>query len=391
MNTWNIREKLIGKKELVDEIFLGAWAAYFCFKFLENTMIYYNWFVPIYHIASVALLLIMLYRFVILDKDEWPELLMMLLVLFAGTGMLVLRNTKVYLLWAAAIIAAKDVAFDKIVKIALVVGTALMVIALVGSQLGLVPDLVYNSRGGKQAHALGICYTTDCAAHVFYLLLGFFFMKRHKIRTWMYPCCLVLIGATYLATRARNNTICMAILLIASALYNPIRKWTASGKERKYIVGIALCLFFVFCVCFSLYHSFHFSEESEWLVKFNRILGGRYTMGQTAFDNYGITLWGSSIPQQGFGGVTGGVEHYFFLDISYVNILLCDGAVLFCVSVLILLKIMYKGFKTDIYIMGIIALIALQSCIEHHMIQLQYNYFLLWTFAAFQPEISQDV
>ena len=389
MKIWAIREKLISKKEFVDKLFLFSWAIYFCFVFLENTMIYYNWFVPVYRIASLVLLLIMLYRFATIGKRERAALLLMLFVLFAGAGMLVFRHTKAYLLWAAAIIAAKDVEFEKIVKVALGVGTALMLIALIGSQLGFVPDLVYNSRGGRQAHALGICYTTDCAAHVFYLMLGYLFLKRSNIKAWVYPCCLVLAFAVYLATRARNNTICMCLLLAGAALYRPLEKWIASDKRKTCLVGICLGLFFVFCICFSLYHSFCFNENNEWLVKFNAVLGGRYTMGKVAFDNYGITLWGSNVPQQGFGG-GGEADNYFFLDISYVNILLCAGAVVFCVSILLLLKILYKGFKTDLFIMGIIAVIALQSCIEHHMIQLQYNYFLLLAFAAFRRSVPRS-
>ena len=46
-----------------------------------------------------------------------------------------------------------------------------------------------------------------------------------------------------------------------------------------------------------------------------------------------------------------------------------------------MLRLLLKGFKLDLYFMGLVALIALQSGIEHHLIELSYNYFLLAAFA----------
>ena len=382
INISDIRKKMREKKQLVDRVFLIAWAIYFCFKFLEGTMISCNWLVPAYRTASLVLLLITLYRFTMLKEYEWKEFIIMTFIFFVGAGLLIYRHTKVYLLWAAAIIAAKDVRFEKITAVTLVTGCAVMLAAIVGSQIGLVDDLVFTARGYNR-HSLGICYPTDCASHVFYLLLGLCYLRRSKLKLWMYLVLAMLVFVFYVLTRARNNTICMGILLLATAVYQTIEKKPNRVIVTKNIFGGFMTAVSVFCAFFSIYNSFFFNSKNKILTRLNGILGHRYTMGQNAFNEYGIHLWGSSVRQHGFGGeTTNKLPDYFFLDISFVNILLCGGLLLFIVSMLIMTVLLYKGFKLDLYFMGMITLIFIQCSIEHHMIELHHNYFLLAALAT---------
>ena len=309
------REKLIEKKPMADNIFLAAWALYFCFKFLETTMMYPYVMIPVYRAAGFILILVMFYRFAIIEKHEWKELILMSFILFVGAGMLVFRHTKLYLLWAAAIIAAKDVRFERIVMVSLAIGVSIMLIALAASQVGLTEDLVYKKRG-HLAHAFGIVFTTDCAAHVFYLLLGFFYLKRDVLKPWTYIGFAVFTWALFTFTRARNNTICIIILLIATAVYQYIKKKKEEGRcaqRLEHAAGGILAALPVLLVAFSFYNTFCFDKGNAVMKRMDAILGHRYAMGLEALHKYGIQLWGSDVFQRGWGGAdTGSIGLFLF-------------------------------------------------------------------------------
>lgn len=388
----NLKIKLKEKSDIVNTVYTIAWAGIFGLQFLTTTMMDYSLFIMPYRLCLGIVLLIMVYRFICLQKEEWPDLLFMIFLLFVGIGMLLFRHTKQYFIWSAVIIAAKDVKFDKIVKVAVIVGSLIMLVALVGSQLGLVEDIVHNSRGGHIAHGLGVVYSTDCAAHVLFIIIGVIYLKQSNVRIYDYALLGIVTFAVFELTRARNNTICACILLTATALFNMIEGKLRNQNQRdRFHTGfaVACCLFILFAVAFSLYNTVRWNEAGEWIGKLNAALGGRYSMGYQAYCEYGVRLWGSEIPQFGGGGSSSWPEHYFFLDISYVSVLLCDGLAVFAATMMIFIRGIYRGRRENIFLIGILALISLQCMIEHHMIALPYNYFLLAAFASLKRDECQ--
>ena len=83
----------------------------------------------------------------------------------------------------------------------------------------------------------------------------------------------------------------------------------------------------------------------------------------------------------GKGGTSIDPEWYFFLDISYVSILMCKGAAVFASMLVMELRCIIKCINKNVYLLMIFAIIALECSIEHHFGELIYNYFLLAVFA----------
>lgn len=393
MDILKFRHSLADKEDIVNNIFLGVWAVIFGFQFLCTTMIDYSFFILPYRICLVIMLAILCYRFIIAEHLR-SDLAPMLLLLAAGLGMLFFRHTKQYFIWAAVIAAAKNVRFDKIVRVSVAVGIFVMIIAFAGVQAGLVEDIVHNSRGGHVSHSLGIVYSTDCAAHVFYIILGIFYLKWRGMRMGEYAAIAVIAIAVFEVTRARNNTICTFLLMAAAIIYRLAEVYAQKkGKAERFhrLFVIACCAFMIFCIGFSLYHSFFFNADNLLISSLNEKLGGRYSMGYQAYCEYGLKLWGSDIPQFGGGGSSIWPDNYFFLDISYVSILLCQGIVIFMAALLLNVRTICVGRKKNVFLIVILALIALQSMLEHHMIELSYNYFLLAAFANIQQLPSEEI
>lgn len=287
-------------------------------------------------------------------------------------------------------IAAKNVDFRKIVKLSLVVGISVMAAAFAASQLGVIEDLVY-AQGTR--HSFGICYPTDFAAHVFFLLLGYLYLRQGKMHIWEYILIVACTFVMFRYTRTRNTTICIGFVLTVSALWQfGGMLWPdGSGKEtlmRLFTVG---CVgFVVLCVAMSLILTIVYPDNALFRDFDSSLLGGRYRMGHEGFLQYGIHLAGSDIPQMGNGNTTVEPDWYFFLDISYVTVLLCRGLAVFAMMLLATGRGISKCIKNhNVYGLLLFAAMALQCSVEHHWAEAQYNYFYLMMFAAvpaFCPE-----
>ena len=126
--------------------------------------------------------------------------------------------------------------------------------------------------------------------------------------------------------------------------------------------------------------SYFYSENQTILVKLNSLLSGRLALGRLAFEKYNIELFGQFIPMTGFGKsslIQLRSPQYFFIDSSFVSILMCYG---FLVFVCIILGFTCSAFRAkqnnDYYLVLLIALIAVDCMVEHHMMEICYNPFL---------------
>jgi len=117
------------------------------------------------------------------------------------------------------------------------------------------------------------------------------------------------------------------------------------------------------------------------------LLSGRLSLGRLAFDRFEVKWFGQFVPMVGFGKntVTQVVSpDYFFLDSSFVSILMCYGMVLFFVLVTtFFVTAFYAKKRNDYYLVLIISVVAVDCMVEHHMMELWYNPFLLlWLVGA---------
>ena len=387
----DLRYRMIAKKGIVDNIFLIIWAIYYSYMFLGTTMISDKWLVLPYRLSMVIGAIIVVYRIITLEKnDVWNFILMCFMAVATG-GFLLSRHLKIYFIMAVMIVAAKDVKFDRIVKLTLIIGTLIMAVAFIGSQIGIVEDLVYFHRGANR-HSLGISYTTDCAAHVFYLAAGYFLIKKGQLKAIEYIFFICLTILLYYLTRARNNAICLVLLIFATVIYQFFIKsffTSENGTNVRYVLGGVFILFFLSCILIAIFLMITYKNDGGIITYIDNIfLGNRIGMGNTAYIEHGLKLFGSDIPQMGYGRTTIAPEWYFCLDSSYMLVLLERGILIFIMMIAMTLKIMIRGIKNNIYLTGIMALIALQCLVEHHWMELAYNFFLLATFAAINCEIN---
>jgi hypothetical protein len=112
----------------------------------------------------------------------------------------------------------------------------------------------------------------------------------------------------------------------------------------------------------------------------------RLEMGRRAFSEYEVRLFGTKMSEHGFGGKVGGFEgweKYFFIDNSYVRLLMLGGVSLLLLLIAALtwsqLRCFASGRYGCVFLLWIIAVVCVM---EHHLIEPSYNIFPLMAFTG---------
>ena len=119
---------------------------------------------------------------------------------------------------------------------------------------------------------------------------------------------------------------------------------------------------------------------------FNELLSDRLRLGNKALQDYGLTLFGQSVPMNGNGSSLFGWGDYFYIDSSYLLAFLCYG-VIFLLMVFLIHYWCCKKYSEDIYYLVIITVIVVNCVVAHHMIDIAYNPFYLALLASRNKQV----
>ena len=100
------------------------------------------------------------------------------------------------------------------------------------------------------------------------------------------------------------------------------------------------------------------------------------------WSEYFIKPFGQFIEEQGWGGVADptGIDpaKYFFIDDMYIRMLFEYGIIVFAVVLILLIVIGHKAIGAKQYVLfAAIVMIGVHSFMEHHLLEMAYNPFLL--------------
>lgn len=287
------------------------------------------------------------------------------------------------------IIGAERVNFRRIIAAYFICGVTMMIIMMTAAQLGYIENLVYNQRNKGIRIAFGSIYPTDFTAHIYYLILAWVYLRGERLRYIELGIFALSAVFMYVFCKARLNAL-LVLVLIGLLLWYKIGNAIAKRNNRSFRVPGILQKLAVWsvpiCALLILALTMGYNPNSTFWVKMNSVLNNRLMMGKQGIDQYGFSIFGQRIPMSGFGGTTVRPETYFFLDSSYVNILLRMGTLVFLV-ICIMYVIMYDKTRKsgDMILLMLLVCVALQCTIEHHMLEIAYNPFTLLVFAQAVP------
>lgn len=356
--------------------------------FLDTTMFQIPW-PP--KTGLVLYFLIMVYT---LAKLIWKrtdysrkELIGSAVILFTFIMSAVISDYSFLFEIAFLIVGAKNVSFDKILKLFCAIGTTIMVAAFVASQAGVIENLVYESEKGTR-ESFGIIYPTDFAAHLFYIIASWICISMKKEKIQRYIGVLLLISSSvfvYIECAAYTSMLCFGILAIFVIIINFF--FRENGK-RDVLLRISTMSPVIMCMLYMVMVYFY-SETNDFWVKINGILSSRLSLGKIGISKYGFSLLGQYIPEIGNGGTVVYNPDYFFLDNSYIRIALEYGVLVLCITLIICVMIANRSIDASRKIMlAVIIVMSIHCFMEQHLLELGYNPFILALFSDLNNQVE---
>lgn len=374
---------------ILENAYLFFFGIFILYSFLGTTTFNIKWhpfFEFILRFIMMSIILIRYWSF----KDD--NKLMMAFVFVMTLCFLVswYRSTYGEIMYTCLmILGAKNISFKKLIAVFASVCFVTLIVTMGAALTGHIKNLIYY-RGTSQRIAFGICYPTDFSAHVFYLILCYWYLRGMKL-SYVEIVFVALLGVfVYVFCNARLNTICIFfasfVMIATKILLNKNIKKLVSSRLKFIIIKIltyfsAICAFVIFAL------TYFFNGSNKLLASLNLLLNNRLVLGKMALTKYGITKFGQEIFEVGAGGTTKKLNYYFYIDSSYIRVAIKYGLLVFILILSIMILINYRSIvNKDWVLLAIMGLVAIQCIVEQHLIDISYNPFLWALLASFNVE-----
>ena len=291
--------------------------------------------------------------------------------------------------WVIFLVGAKNVSFEKILKSYFVVSLSIMLFAFSASLLKIIENLQYNSDNRGIRNSFGIIYPTDFAAHVFFLMLVFLYLKKSKVKICDYIICLIISVFIYCFCKTRLDCICMVLLIAGHMLikYGVWGKKHRKKKQKKKSISMILGMysmptaFFIMWLLTVLYNlGVPIAYDIDYWIS------NRLRLQSQGMMEYGFRLFGQYVYMNGNGRSVILPVNYFFIDCSYFYVILQFGA-LFGILIFAIYAMCCRKNKEDSFFHLTIVMIAINCMIAHHLLSLAYNPFSMALFAKSSYEL----
>ncbi len=363
------------------QVYFTAFLFYFLPMFLiETTFSPVNRWLRLFAYISLPLLFFKIYVL-----DHWKKKELFAITLLLVIELIVWRMTHYpdLLLIGPFIIGAKGVNFRDIISWYFYLTLILVMTMMILSLTRIIPNLVYYSASRPTRYALGMLYPSVIAAHYFYLALAYCYLRFGKLNVIDY---LLIISGDVICILLTNTKLdFLATLLIIPVMIIAQRAYF--GKKWSSIIAAFWWMAIPISASIMIFLSYFYNPSNHLLRKIDSLLSGRLGLGRLAFKKYDLNLLGRTIIEHSFAGIKGqrlnnsggGLpQNYFYIDSSYMRMLLLWGLLAFIIVIVCLTFIALRSTVRKTFILSAVILVAsLSFMFEPHIIQIIYNPFLL--------------
>jgi hypothetical protein len=363
--------------QIAEVVYLVALAAYLISNFIGGTMFSVYVSKPLLaNIVELASAVVAIKIFVV-DHWNWEKALIILLFGLLFWGVYQRSMDPSFFYYFVFVIGAKNVSFKKILKLFLYLEVCMIIITLIAAAAGWITSITIGRRDEATVRlALGMIYPTDFAARTFYLLVTFALYRNFKFNLPEYIGAVALTFTMYFLTDTRIDFILMLLLIILIAAKKQVFRFLAFFNRR-----ILTGLIFIF-IMLNVVLAYLYSPTNPILRIANKLLSGRLTYGHEAFKRFNVTLFGQVVPQVGNGGIHHGAFDYFFIDVSFIRVLMMLGVFCFIVLMYFIWYLLKRYDQLQLYSFTVaLLLVILSSVIDQHLLELSFNIIFLSAFA----------
>lgn len=322
--------------------------------------------------GSLMMLLIgrLLAVFAMYDADQkWEKLWIRITLIF---GIIFYGQSQFGALFNFMMLLCAGVKKDAgtMLKEAFGIGISMMLISWLCASKGIISDVVVENR-----HGLGIIYATDCYAHWFYLFAIYCLIRKGKFRWYEYLITLILNLYLYKLTDADTNLICIGLLWMFMLLHQCLFL-----HFRDHHLKISNLFIGSFCFFAAVYFIAvrNIEKLDSFLQQHFYTLWLRLYYGQMGLKKYSLRFLFQTIEEHGNGNMDYTQHTFFYLDVSYIRILLMYGILMFLFIMVLMTWFMVRAEKEKQGLLfAILCIIALQSAVEQRLPDFWYNIFLI--------------
>lgn len=381
------------------QIYFLAFIIYFLPTFLIDTTFSASLGDHWLRLISYVSLPILFFKILFLDGWNKKQLFLIFVVLLIGLISWRTAQENQLLVIIPFVIGAKNVCLRDIISWYIYLCVTLVLAVAIFSLLGIIPNLTFYSATRPTRYSLGMNYPSNIATHYLYLVLAYCYLRFGKLKWPDYLMICVGDVACMLITNTRLDfvatIISIPIMIIAQRAFKGY-KWSQIFASFWWMAVPILSVVTIFS-------SYFFDPNNHIFDKFNSLTSGRLALGYEAFHKCNINLFGNYLIEHSFAGIKGlKLAHsvnkvgkqYFYIDSSYMRMLLLWGLLMFILIIFCLTFIAIRSTIHRTFIMSAIILIAsLNFMFEPDIIRIIYNPFLMALLAkqhfySFQEEYN---
>ena len=181
-----MKEKLLeNKKKVLENLYLTVFAVFCLYFFMWTTTFWVSW--PDFFVSdlrTIMIALIVVKASVSEKKSNWKELVFEIGLIVVFLAVKNRNGQEILLDTLLLILGAKEIASEKLIRVYTVTIATALFVTIGASLLGIIENLSYAQPGRMTRMAFGIGYPTDFGAHVLFLLLCYFYLRRKKYNMW---------------------------------------------------------------------------------------------------------------------------------------------------------------------------------------------------------------
>lgn len=356
-------------------LFFAAFGLYLFIQLLSSTLISAMIDLQglrLFGFYTITVLLLCKFVFDNSLKQLWIYMLIIAVFLIVG---LHAANIRDLLILALLTYEARNIRFFKVVNVSMIMIGACLILTVTLYWMGFFQRVdISNVRdqSGVIRQSLGFGWVTYSANYFLsYAICGIFLNKGRK---HLFLFVFALGAVSIILFLLTNTRVAFYETILLLLLYILVEK-RKLDLTRFFVVRLLLIFSFLICAVFSIWIAFNFDNGNPVMRMINEMMTYRLSLANTATKLYGINIWGNSIAWTLTPTAT---ESYMYVDISYVQILIQYGLVVF-IYVLLLFTLLMHRFVKDKNNIAIICLlmIALHSITDPQLFNLAYNPFLL--------------
>ena len=287
-----------------------------------------------------------------------------------------------------------DVDYRKIIAVYLISVGLPVLVAVISAKLCIIDNIVRQARAsGKPARfAMGMQYPTDFAAIVLFLFFFLWVIQGYRLKWASLILPISSFAIAWQITDSRTSVLGSLLFFIAILVCLLWEKRKARrGKSLWWLMLLPLLVMPV-CAVLTICLVKAYGAENGLAQWIDLHLSHRLAFAWYAWNGHGIHAFGSYFELIGNGGVNSGQAiGYNFIDISYMLILIRYGFVLFALLPFSWGYTLVQAEKTNVRLVMIMLILCLNALSEHHFIEMNYNIALVMPFAAFPPDLKQQV